>query len=607
MSKTLRSRLLSSEEQLLASFTLGNVAIASFTEDWATLLFDLGAAIKLKQVDEETMTIAHVISSRVAILADSLFQLESETGKVLATVEHQASRILLHDGVEAQSCTDRPSSQPPSPPPPPPITHTLDHSVSSPTSASLHCMAHRWLLQNLHDPYPSSAEATSLAGICGCTVKTVQEWFSSARRRIGWTDLASEKFSGSRRETSLAATGAYATDHNDRSLSSDIIHAFFVIRTNAQNLLQELVVESNEDASDVQEIDCLPPLSTFEEDMTPPPPIAGCKRTLESIRGSEGSEADKTNTGAVLDSRPSKRLRSFNSPSISTQGMRSTTETQSIQAQCSLSFDSTEEIPMSHAKGLPPSTMSTEDAVAGVSTPSRKRRLSDASLVERPKRPRGMDHGPRRQTVSDPLPSMYGAAPPGLLFSEDWLNAALGSSSATDTRDLEPSALLGMGFYDHCPVTHLHNRNSVSPACEFDVSNADLASGVADPFDLSYLCITATSQPAIGQSEGSEQPTFTNFDEPFDLSEYQSVSDSLLDWGQFDDIVRSLGSCSPTPSLTSLSSDSSASSTTNPLCRDSSLEIGYPPESELIGSLSPCLSDLSNNLPSLSLSSKHAF
>ncbi|TFY60154.1 hypothetical protein EVG20_g7522 [Dentipellis fragilis] len=607
MSKTLRSRFLSAEHQLLTSVTLGNDALRAFERIWVTLLSDLSAAIQLKQVDEETMSDIHAIVSQVVILADSLLHMDRDADQTLEAFKSQIDRILSDNEVEDLS-PNSVSSFPPHPPPSPSLPAVdfyANPSLCTPTS--IHFTAHRWLLPNLHDPYPSAVETASLAQACGCAVKAIQDWFSSARRRIGWTDLSREKFGGSRRETSQAASRAYAEDSDD-ALPSDIKHAFSIIRANARKLLQELVADLDGDGQITDSIlgiqEFVAPLSVVEDDeddMTPPPPIAGCKRTFSSSGESEDGGIGE----AHVDLRPFKRHRPLKLSSSLNQSVPSTSHNQPAQVQYPFDCHGAGQVPMPTivtAKASCSPTVDVGPIVAGSATSPRKRRLSYASSVERPKRPRGLDHGPRRQTVSDPLPSASEKDMPDVLFSEDWLNAAFGVPSAVDTSGLEASALFNIGLYDHNPATQSLNGMTVSPTCQYEVNDADLATAVVNSFDLSSMGITSTPQSTTGQSEYLETSMLSALEEPFNLSEYQSVSDSLLDWSQFDDIVRSLGSSSPTPSLTSLSSDSSASSTLEPLSSDSSLQLGYLPEADPTVSLTSCLSNLSSELPSLSFS-----
>lgn len=59
-------------------------------------------------------------------------------------------------------------------------------------------ISHRWLCDNLHNPYPSSSTKRSIGELTGVSSKAVGEWFSQARRRIGWTTILKKRFGGNR-------------------------------------------------------------------------------------------------------------------------------------------------------------------------------------------------------------------------------------------------------------------------------------------------------------------------------------------------------------------------------------------------------------------------
>lgn len=59
-------------------------------------------------------------------------------------------------------------------------------------------ISHRWLCDNLHNPYPSASTKRSIAELSGVSSKVVGEWFSQARRRIGWTTILKNRFGGNR-------------------------------------------------------------------------------------------------------------------------------------------------------------------------------------------------------------------------------------------------------------------------------------------------------------------------------------------------------------------------------------------------------------------------
>lgn len=58
-----------------------------------------------------------------------------------------------------------------------------------------------WLLKHLDNPYPSISTKRALCKRSGLVMKAVNEWFSHARRRIGWTSLMKRHFKGDRQLT----------------------------------------------------------------------------------------------------------------------------------------------------------------------------------------------------------------------------------------------------------------------------------------------------------------------------------------------------------------------------------------------------------------------
>ena len=65
---------------------------------------------------------------------------------------------------------------------------------------------HAWLLENLHNPYPSKPVRDALSKETGVTFKVIDTWFTSTRKRIGWNDLRVRKFSNKRSLIVAAAT-----------------------------------------------------------------------------------------------------------------------------------------------------------------------------------------------------------------------------------------------------------------------------------------------------------------------------------------------------------------------------------------------------------------
>jgi hypothetical protein len=66
--------------------------------------------------------------------------------------------------------------------------------------------AYTWLLNNLHDPYPSKETKVTIAEESGSSPKDIDNWFINVRRRIGWNKLRSKHFENKRSLIVDAAT-----------------------------------------------------------------------------------------------------------------------------------------------------------------------------------------------------------------------------------------------------------------------------------------------------------------------------------------------------------------------------------------------------------------
>lgn len=66
-------------------------------------------------------------------------------------------------------------------------------------------LAYKWLLDNLHNPYPTKETRSEIAASTDSDSKDVDAWFVDARKRIGWNQLRKEHFP-KRRDLIEAAT-----------------------------------------------------------------------------------------------------------------------------------------------------------------------------------------------------------------------------------------------------------------------------------------------------------------------------------------------------------------------------------------------------------------
>jgi hypothetical protein len=65
--------------------------------------------------------------------------------------------------------------------------------------------AHAWLLQNLHNPYPSKQTRMLFSNQTNTSQKDIDSWFIDIRKRIGWNSLRKRHFS-TRKDMIAAAT-----------------------------------------------------------------------------------------------------------------------------------------------------------------------------------------------------------------------------------------------------------------------------------------------------------------------------------------------------------------------------------------------------------------
>ncbi|KIY51295.1 hypothetical protein FISHEDRAFT_70933 [Fistulina hepatica ATCC 64428] len=108
--------------------------------------------------------------------------------------------------------------------------------------------AYRWLLDNIHNPYPCKDEKQAIANASDCDYRQVHLWFSRARSRIGWNKLRKEVFEGRLADMVAAATQVF---HGSKSGSTrapvpqDQQNQFFAIREAAYDLYAHLFNESD--------------------------------------------------------------------------------------------------------------------------------------------------------------------------------------------------------------------------------------------------------------------------------------------------------------------------------------------------------------------------
>ena len=165
---------------------------------------DLLSAMTCCQDDQATFS--EVIFCRLNIVSKCLANVEAATASITASTMPGFEDILASLSLESFD--------------PPPQTP----SVVSPT---------QWLLDNLHSPYPPGIVKRAMEESPELGSRTVNEWFTRARQRIGWTRLLRDRFSGCRSAATDAAFRAFVRDDPRSPLDAELYAAFMAVKAHA--------------------------------------------------------------------------------------------------------------------------------------------------------------------------------------------------------------------------------------------------------------------------------------------------------------------------------------------------------------------------------------
>ena len=219
--------------------------LASYHQTWSALPDALHAASKTGSVGNETLYLAHSVASRIVNLASCFLDIrrgeESSTTSLQRDCDamlHQMAALDLNanpkssqpDNISDTRCT-RSYSRTPVP------------SAESPSPPFL-TSAHQWLVDNLHNPYPTAEAKARIAAASSCQVSSVSSWFTNARRRIGWTTLCREQFSNCKVDMFDAAYRALVEDDPHRTLSPALRHSFVKMKVVAEGLYSSTFTRS---------------------------------------------------------------------------------------------------------------------------------------------------------------------------------------------------------------------------------------------------------------------------------------------------------------------------------------------------------------------------
>lgn len=150
---------------------------------------------------------SELVVSRLNIVSQWLTNVEAATASLTSTIMSEFEDIFASLDLESHDSTV-----------------TSLSAVTSPT---------QWLLDNLHNPYPSNTVKRSMRGSRELSGRTVNEWFTKARQRIGWTRLLRDRFGGCRSAATDAAFRVFVRDDPRCPLDVELYAAFIAMKAHA--------------------------------------------------------------------------------------------------------------------------------------------------------------------------------------------------------------------------------------------------------------------------------------------------------------------------------------------------------------------------------------
>ncbi|KAG5640228.1 hypothetical protein DXG03_009767 [Asterophora parasitica] len=472
------------EDNFLLAAVEGGPSLVAFHDNWLVLLEDIDHAARTANITEETLTTADVVSSRIAFLTDQIMDFKSSSDALKDDLEDVFAQFDINDNSRVASSSRAVSENIPSLPELPNYTTNSSHpSYIEP--------AYQWLLNNIHNPYPSKEARIAIAREVNSDAKSIDSWFIYARKRMGWNTLRKKHFANKRVDIVDAATRFFVQEDPRRPLDPTVELEFAGIKKCAKDLYADRFERSTLASK----------LDIAVKDLTP-----ATQAQAREERERRRQEARQREEDALAASAyPSPHRSPHRSPEhigvvpLEQDEDLATTHPEGIAGRKRRSLSPVEDdnsVDRSHKRttlrtplsttGLPSPTPSSHQLLHRSPTPppatdstplpiiSRKRRLSDAGGQGVPKRPKNLPAGPRMQAVSDPLP-MSGPSFEASSIN-DWFNAHFGILSPVVVDPLDTCDALDVEVFNYPPVDGDTSSSASQPLPQSSsLESADLA------------------------------------------------------------------------------------------------------------------------------------
>ncbi|KAI6031501.1 hypothetical protein BKA83DRAFT_4201244 [Pisolithus microcarpus] len=516
LDNSIREQLNTAETSLLSAL-VGEKDLAIYHTELMILLDTISRSTSADRLDTSTTALARNVAMRIASITDCLVDIKHESHG-LSDGLHDGWRDILAKHFSADASGTSHSQQ------------ASDYDTSPPHPDYL-SSTYKWLLANLHNPYPTVEVKEGMASRAGCSVTAINSWFISVRRRIGWTAICRDHFRNCRADAVDAAFRALVREDPCRSLSPEITQAFLVMKTTAEGLYSStfakcmFTIDSDEITKAVIETDGLHPDNS--KDFQGPEQLVGGGEdlldrpsagrtlysatanplhplfhspspvpTLESSFSSESEDGGNVNPPIVTGR---KRTGPSDEPDLAYGSvcMRKRRRV-SVTSDRSTEVSSCDMLSVTKPLGnsSPPTSPEASSQVISVPHHPRKRRLSDTSGQFHPKRPQGVPNGPRVQAVSNPLPESSATES----SVNDWFNInfpdVFDIPPPVDVDGLDPSALWQVELFSNYRIPE-------TPRINFQKGNSRVTRTSCPP--------VYTSQPMVDVA-------------PSDISEFSFLS-----------------------------------------------------------------------------------
>ena len=235
MKATLRERLIRLEQQfLLAVVSDDEESFNIFAQELSQLVHDIESVKAVEGLDENTALLLSHVSRAIEDMTCCIIESEAILKEAQScSIDHFILDVPPGDQSEA---SHHPQEIAP--------CHLLFSGLPSSKAPGilgqqklLDLHAYRWLMQNIHDPYPTSMQMQTIGDVSRAEVAQVELWFREVRDSIGWTKLSHELFAGSIDATVAAARRVYLK--GDMTISFDVVFAFAAVKASAETFLLE--------------------------------------------------------------------------------------------------------------------------------------------------------------------------------------------------------------------------------------------------------------------------------------------------------------------------------------------------------------------------------